>query len=217
MSSLFIFLDESGNLDFSAGGTRHFVLSAVTAFDPLQSSSALQSLKYRFLMDGVDIKNFHASEDRQAIRNDVFAELQTLHNLRVNYIFADKSLAHPSLHDSAKFYSLLGTVLMKYMVNGYRDSTYDKIIIVFDKTLRGKDQHYLLQSLKSSLKELGKPFEVYFHQTMYDFNSQIADYAAWAAYVSLEKGEMRPLTALGAGGIPVQGFNIFNQGTHHYY
>lgn len=31
MSTLYVFLDESGNLDFSRGGTEHYVLAAVTS------------------------------------------------------------------------------------------------------------------------------------------------------------------------------------------
>ena len=45
MNTLFIFLDESGNLDFSPKGTAHFVLAAVTALQPIQSSSEDRPLK----------------------------------------------------------------------------------------------------------------------------------------------------------------------------
>jgi hypothetical protein len=78
MKSLFIFLDESGNLDFSTKGSKHFVLTAVTALNPLESSSKIQDLKYRLLIEGSDIQHFHASEDRQIVRNEVFRVINTL-------------------------------------------------------------------------------------------------------------------------------------------
>jgi len=48
---LYVFIDESGNMDFSDKGTKHFVLAALTTLQPLVSSSALQSLKYSLLKE----------------------------------------------------------------------------------------------------------------------------------------------------------------------
>ena len=44
-NALFVFVDESGNFDFSALGTRHFVMSAVAATAPLESASILHNLR----------------------------------------------------------------------------------------------------------------------------------------------------------------------------
>lgn len=37
--TLFVFVDESGNLDFSPSGTNHYVLAAVATTNPLISAS----------------------------------------------------------------------------------------------------------------------------------------------------------------------------------
>lgn len=50
-NTLYVFIDESGNMDFSEKGTKHFVLAAVTTTNPLASSSILQSLKYKYLQE----------------------------------------------------------------------------------------------------------------------------------------------------------------------
>ena len=50
---------------------------------------------------------------------------------------------------------------------------------------------------------------------MSDFNGQIADYCAWAKYVSLEREEMRPLEEL--SNIPKDDFDIFSNGEQYYY
>jgi hypothetical protein len=42
----------------------------------------------------------------------------------------------------------------------------------------------------------GRPHLLCFHRTMSDFNAQIADYCSWARYVSLERGEGRPMGSL---------------------
>lgn len=215
MSSLFIFLDESGNLDFSPKGTAHFVLAAVTALQPLQSSTELQKLKYSLLGSGEDVQHFHASEDKQDTRNKVFQTINSLNNIKINYIHAEKCKAHPVIRDTASFYGLLGKTLLAYLMRSYTAAQFNEVIIIFDKALTKKEQNQFLKTIKPQLKALGKPYRIYFHQTLSDFNGQIADYAAWAKYVSLERTENRPLQAM--GNLQVTSFDIFQNGKKKYY
>jgi hypothetical protein len=215
MSSLYIFIDESGNFDFSPGGTQYFVLSAVTALDPLISSQKLQALKYKLLSNGSDVECFHASPDLQAVRNEVFDEIEKLTNIRINYIYAKKQKTHPSYQSPQAFYGLFGKTLLKYVFQGYLATQYDQIIVVFDKALTNKQQRAFLSVVKPELKALGKPYKIYFHRTMADFNGQIADYSAWAKYVELERNELRPIAKLQR--IPITEFDIFNRGSTNYY
>lgn len=215
MRTLYVFIDESGNFDFSPKGTKHFLLSAVTAIDPLTSSNELQKLKYKLLETGHDVDCFHASPDKQVIRDQVFPVINSLSNIRVNYIYADKHKAHPKLHSPEKFYPLLGKTLLTYMFKGWTAAQYDRIIVIFDKALTNKYQKAFLGVLKPALKAIGKPYRIYFHQTIADFNAQIADYTAWAKYVSLEKAEMRPLASI--SNVQITEFDIFRTGTTNYY
>src|SRR2546430_5035806 len=105
--------------------------------------------------------------------------------------------AHPSIRSTADFYGLLGETLLTHILQGYHLSQFSEVIIIFDKALTRKEQKQFLKTLKPQLKQLGKPYGIFFHQTLSDFNGQIADYAAWAKYVSLERSEHRPLQALG--------------------
>lgn len=214
-NTIYIFLDESGNLDFSRTGTTHYVLAAVATTKPLELSHKLQQLKYNLLEQGSDTEYFHASEDRQITRNAVTTVLQTMANdLAIHYIYAQKPKTHPSLQNSAAFYGKLGTTLIKFIIK-WRTTGFDKVVIVFDKALTNKDQKAFLGVLKPELKRIGKPYHIYFHRTLSDFNGQIADYFAWSKYVSLEKNEMRPLTAL--SGIKITHFDIFARGTKEWY
>lgn len=214
-TTLYIFLDESGNFDFSRTGTLHYVLAAVIAFVPLESSKKLQQLKYNLLETGTDLEFFHASEDKQVIRDQVVSNIVSLKDdIRVHYIHARKTKAYPQLQVSTAIYAKLATTLVKFIV-GYKTNGFDKVIIVFDKALPKKDEKAFLGDLKPALKVLGKPYCVYFHRTLSDFNGQIADYFAWAKYVSLERGEERPLTAL--GDIKMTEFDLFARGTKEWY
>ncbi len=134
-NTLYIFLDESGNLDFSNTGTKNYVLAAVVTDNPLASSQELQDLKYEHLRHDIDTTHFHASEDRQAVRNDVIARLQRMTNtIKVHYIHAEKNKTYPALQNSAAFYGKLGTTLIKFIVS-WKASNYDEVVIVFDKAL----------------------------------------------------------------------------------
>jgi len=215
MKTLFIFLDESGNMDFSRRGTAHFVLAAVTALQPLESSRRLQKLKYSLLEQGKDIEQFHASEDKQIIRNQVFALLNQIDNIHVNFIHADKHKTPPKYQGAAQFYGLLGKKLLKNIFSSYAASHYDENIIIFDKALTRKEQNAFLKAVKPELKQLGKPFKIYFHRTLSDFNGQIADYLAWAFYVSLERNEQRPIKALQS--LKKVDFDIFSNQEKKYY
>lgn len=217
MSSLYVFVDESGNLDFSLKGTKYFVLSAITATVPLDSSNQLQQLKYNFLAEnngGADFQHFHASEDKQMVRNEVFNIIKKMLSIKINYIIAEKRRAHPNFHNET-FYGLLGSALTKYLLLRNQKAVYEKIVIIFDQILTNKQQGNFLKEIKPQLKRIGKPYAIYFHRTMSDFNGQIADYCAWAKFVSLEKEEMRPLNEI--KDIPQDSFDIFNKGTKYYY
>ena len=50
--TLFVFIDESGNFDFSEKGTTHFVKAGVAALAPLNSAAEMQALRYQLLAEG---------------------------------------------------------------------------------------------------------------------------------------------------------------------
>jgi len=206
MRSLFVFLDESGNFDFSPSGTSHFVMTAAITEDPLKSSAALQSLKYHFLEQGSDIEWFHAAPDRQAVRDQVFTAISALNGIRYHHIHIEKRKASATVQTASAIYALCGETLLRGILRDSIPEDVDQVIIIFDKALTRKDQEAFLKSVKPSLKSSGISYQIYFHRTMTDFNGQIADYGAWAKYVSLTRAEMRPLVSLAS--IPQSDFNL---------
>lgn len=206
MASLYIYLDESGNLDFSEGGTNYFLLSAVTTIQPLVSSNALQNLKYALLESGVDVEFFHASPDKQFVRDKVFSVINTLRDININHIYVDKRTVPPNHHRPEIFYSLLGRALVSRIFQHSPNPSLNQIIVIFDKALTHKQERSFLSKVKPALKATGISYNIYFHRTIADFNAQIADYSAWAKYVSLERNELRPLASLGS--ILIESFDL---------
>ncbi|MCK4821137.1 hypothetical protein KA005_35560, partial [bacterium] len=66
--SVFLFFDESGDLNFSPIGSKYYFFGVLTTQFPSQLENALNELRYSLYKDGLDIEYFHASEDRQAVR-----------------------------------------------------------------------------------------------------------------------------------------------------
>ena len=216
-NTLYVFIDESGNMDFSEKWTKHFVLAAITTRNPLSSSSRLQSLKYQYLgknFGWTEYQHFHASEDKQIIRDGVFESIADMWDISIDWLWALKSKTHPSLRSRDKFYTLLWGAIVSYLLKKWKNSNYEKIVIIFDKALTNKEQNAFYAEVKPKLKLIWKPYAIYFHHTYSDFNWQIADYLAWAKYVSLEKWEQRPLKAL--KNLPQGEFDIFQNGNTHY-
>lgn len=78
MNTLYIFIDESGNFDFSTRGTRHLVMCAYSTNQPEKDTTEFQNLKYSLLSDGVEQECFHATEDLQKVRDSVFKLIKNM-------------------------------------------------------------------------------------------------------------------------------------------
>jgi hypothetical protein len=215
-NSLFVFIDESGNFDFSNLGTAHFVMASVMATLPLESASRLNALKYELLTEGVDVSDFHASEDKQSIRDRVFPIIDSLEGVRVHVIFGDKHFLPPNLQSPEGLYGLFGKAIVKFAFRSYSVDSFSQVVIVFDQALSKKKQGAFMAAVKPELKAIRKPFRIYFHQMKTDANGQIADYICWAKFVELERNEMRPWSAITTRLRPTS-FNIFHNGHTQYY
>jgi hypothetical protein len=214
--TLFVFIDESGNFDFSEKGTRHFVMAGVAALAPLDSAAEMQALRYQLLAEGVDASSFHAAEDRQFIRDRVFQTFELIENVKVHAIFGDKHRAAPRLQSDSQLHALFGRALIRYFLRVFDASDYQRVVVVFDQALTKKKQGDFHGVIKPELKAMRKPFHIYFQKMVTDMNGQIADYVAWSKYVQLERRELRPWESLNASLRPSD-FNIFRDGTMLYY
>ena len=97
--TLYLFIDESGNFDFTPKGTKYFLLTGLVTFEPLIKREGLIDLRYRLLSEGVDQEFFHASEDKQAVRDQVFSILASIGDtFEVRSILARKNKTNPVLY-----------------------------------------------------------------------------------------------------------------------
>lgn len=195
-TTLYVYVDESGNFDFSRSGTKHFVMAAYVTTDPLLAATKIGTLKYFLLSQGVGISNFHASEDSQRVRNQVFEQLAILSNLSAHTLWLKKDALPFEAKSTSAIYELAGLEMARIAVVEANLRNAESVVMVFDKTLIYREEQAFLSNAKAVLSQFSRPFHIYFHNVSKDFNGQIADYIAWSHYVALERSEFRPLAAL---------------------
>ena len=127
--TLYIFLDEGGNLDFSANGTPFFTVSTITKCRPFSVDSDLLSLKYDLLEEGLDLERFHASEDKQLVRDRVFSLIgKHIARFRIDSLIVEKRKTQPQLREQEKFYPAMLGYLLRHVFKEAQGERYKQII-----------------------------------------------------------------------------------------
>ena len=198
MAYLYVFVDESGNDDFSPTGTRFWALTSLITEDIKPGVLELYDLKHRLIDLGTDIEYFHAAEDRQVVRDEVFKIIKAMPNLRVDSLIVRKNMTAPAVRDPSRFYPEMVNNLLQFPFDprGVAISRYEKVFFFFDrfgattqrrKALIAGIKKYLARHLK------GLNYHITMHPSMSHPYLQIVDYISWAIYVRWERKEERPL------------------------
>jgi len=193
--TLYMFLDESGNLDFSEKGTRHFLLTAVTKERPFNAFRDLVDLKYDLIESGLGIEYFHASEDRQEVRNKVFSIIQRhMEGVRVDSIAVEKAKTHVELRSPERFYPNVLGFLIKAVLGDMPLAGYQEVIIMTDSVPVQKRRDAIAKAVKLTLADTLPPgvrHRIYHHESKSNLDLQVADYCCWAIYRKLASGDER--------------------------
>jgi hypothetical protein len=195
-STLFIFLDESGNFDFSPNGSSHFSLTALCTLHPVEGRDAFYDLHYTLADNGVGQECFHATEDYQTLRDKVFALITGLEkDFDIYFATAEKRKVLPSMYPAkhaSEFFIYMCKRLLQYVITRERYSHAKRVVIVFSSIFNKTWQGGIQGALKSHLKDHTElPFSIYFRGTKFDMNCQIADYCSWAINIKWVRSEMR--------------------------
>src|SRR3990170_7018650 len=117
MGRVYVYGDEAGNFYFSRnnGASLYFILTTVSLVDH-QVGVDLLELRRRLTWDGVDLPGaFHATTDKQAVRDKVFDVLAS-HNFRVDATIFEKPKAQPQVRvTNERFYKYAWYYHMKYV------------------------------------------------------------------------------------------------------
>jgi len=198
---LYIFIDESGNRDFSKNGTGYWIITSLTTESVEQGILELHQLKHTLIGNGLDIECFHASEDRQAVRDKVFDVLRRLRGIRVDSVVVRKRMLEPVLRPMTNLYpKMLQDLLQNLFDSPDLDiRKFGRVVIFFDRAgSRRTEKEELVKVIKHyiNLRFKGIPYQICMHQSASHPYLQMVDYFSWALYVKWERSEARPYDAI---------------------
>ncbi len=215
----YVFIDEGGNLDFSPSGTKYFTLTSVRTLRPFPFVQQLTELRFDLIESGLDIEYFHASEERQVIRDKVFSIIQgTLKSFRVDCVIVDKCKTAPSLRELKRFYPKMLGYLLNYVVKATDLSRTSEFIIMADRLPNKKKRRAVERAVKTTFSNI-LPDKVRYQVIHHDSKSycglQIADYFNWAIYRAWDSEDSRSLDLVRQA--VASQFDIFRWGMTKYY
>lgn len=194
--SFFLFIDESGDFNFTDSGTEHFVMAGVLTKEPLKSARPLQDLRYQLLAKGINQSSFHAAPDLQSVRDLVLNEITQMSDIEIHVVSGKKSQLDPSIRNMRDLHFQFTSDLMQFHLDRGNISDSNQLVVVIDRSLPIKAQAAFKSSIKPIIKPYRIQFQIHFQSMKTDYNGQIADYVAWAKFKQLERGEHRPWRAL---------------------
>ena len=225
MENLFIFVDESGNFDFSPTGSRYFILSAAVTSDPIQGVDSLLKWRHHILAGGNggdhavrkprDCTHFHCSEDEQYTRNGVFSIIANL-NVSVYSVVVQKNKTKPPIQVEDAFYQRVFKALVPHIVRQKKPS--GTVHVFVSQIQLKRKRHALLAPLKEVLnagRGLFRPYRLHVHPNQSHHMLQVSDYVCWAIARKWERNDLRSHSLV--SGMIVSEFDVFGRGTRTYY
>jgi len=193
MADIYVFADEAGNFDFSRGrdATRYFILTTVTMSD-CSIGERLLELRRNLTWRGYELPNaFHAAEDAQVVRDEVF-ELIAQGDYRIDATIFDKPKAQPQLQSESRLYKMAWYLHFKYVAPRIATNA-DRLMVtaasIGTKTRR-KRFHDALRDVVQQVSTANS-FQTAFWLAESDPCLQVADYCCWAVQRKWERADDR--------------------------
>lgn len=220
--TLYIFLDEGGNFDFSLGGSRYFTLTSVSLYRPFMLHTELDTFKYDLIEHRITpriaMEYFHCAEDNKHVRKRIFSMLAAaVPNSSVDSVVVEKRKTGPALQPAEKFYPRMLGYLLRYSVEkAFRGV--GEVVVITDSLPVAKKRKAIEKAVKTVLANMlpeSTPYRVMHHSSRAHYGLQIADYYNWAIFRKWEHGDDASY-ALIAKQIRSE-FDIFRAGRRYYY
>lgn len=224
---LYVFIDESGDFNFTPSGSKFYTITAVITHQPWEKIDEI-SFKRHSILSGEELNAlsneylenflchaFHASEDRQPVRDEFFKLIQAMKYFKAHSIVIRKNKTNPILRDPHKLYSKFTSYLLDYIFKSYICS---KLCIFIDRMPINSHKKAFLGAVKSEIKnkQPKKEFRIYFPSSASNVFLQISDYVNWAISRKWERADTRSYDLIKKFlGKPE--LDIFQKGDMEYY
>jgi hypothetical protein len=188
----YLFADEAGNFDFSQKGSKYFIVTAIS-MDNFDAGIALLDLRHRLAHSQAELfhDGFHASEDKQPVRDEVFTLLDS-QKFRIDAVVLEKSKAYEHLKKNEhQFYKIAWYLLFKYIAKTCFPDEENGLVIA--GSLGTRKKHKDFQQAITDVVSQHSPNRV--KAAAWSASShpclQIADYCCWAIQRKYEQQDDR--------------------------
>jgi len=216
---LYVFLDEGGNFDFSAKGTKYVTLTCVSGTRPFTWLEPLANLRYDLLETDWNLERFHASEDHWKVRQQVFEVISShIDSLRIDSLIVEKRKTAPALQSIEVFYPRMLGYLLRYVIEGGLRQGHTQVIVITDTLPLKKKRNAIRKGIQLTLPQMlpdSAAYEILHHTSQSSIGLQLADYCNWAIYRKWQEGDETNYAKIQKA--IASEFDIFASGTTTYY
>jgi hypothetical protein len=168
---------------------------------------------------GIEIEYFHASEDKQVVRDKVFGIIKKhfVHS-KIDSLVVEKSKTHPNLRHELTFYPKMLDYLLKSVLSKYNLHDYSKVIIFTDTIPVKNKRNAVEKAVKQALAKIlpkGIKYSILHHSSKSNIDLQLADYCNWAIFRKWQSADSRSYDLIKK--YIRSEFNIFEKEDTHYY
>ena len=179
--------------------------------------SEMMDLRYDLMEEGHDIERFHATSDRQQVRDRVFGVIgKHLGDIEIHSLIVEKAKTHPFLRDMLKFYPRMLGYLLRYVFSKLRN--FEEIIVITDSIPVSKQRKAVEKAVKLTLADVlpdDVQYRIYHHDSRSNMGIQIADYCTWAIQRKWKEADER--SYLLVRDAVRSEFDIFKAGATRFY
>lgn len=189
----YIFLDESGNFDFGANGTRYFMLTSVSLNRPFSMTNALDFYRHECLEFGLDMESFHCANDNRYVRGRVFDLIaHHIDDIRIDCLIVEKRKASSLLQKGGNLYPWMLGRLLRFVVHKETERGAQKFILITDRLPFTGKRHTAESTVHRTLSRMvpdDRRLQAFHHASCSHYGLQLADYCCWAMFRKWERGD----------------------------
>ncbi len=193
MRRIHVFGDEAGDFVFEPpkeGVSRYFIIGTVTLED-CSIGDELLALRRELAWEGLHLDSFHATTNKQAVRNQVFEKIAACDGLRFDATILDKrKTIEKYRNDPIQFYKLAWYLHFKFVaprIAGVNDS----LLVVASSLMINRKKKAVKEAVESVVTQVAPTlnYESAFLPALCDPCLQVADYCTWALQRKYERFE----------------------------
>jgi hypothetical protein len=197
MSRLFVFADEAGCFNFSrkTGASKYYIVCTIACEGCALLGSGLLALRRELVWEGAPVgEYFHASEDKQVVRDRVFETLAK-YSFTVQATILEKSKAYPRVRTTNHLFYQYGWFYHFKNAAPKIVKTAKELHITAASVGTKKGQSAFSNAVNNVVQQVLRPAQKH-HRTNFcraiaDPCLQAADYCTWAIQKKWETNDVR--------------------------